>query len=238
MLLEGLWNFLEIVVVIAGMLVVTHYLPAYSKEKGKNLATKEDIEEITRKTEEVRKEVRERFEKFSSGLQYKYKQFSLLYCKLYAIIIQSEYARRFMFLTSQEEYSFDDEPFLEVSPSRITKQHISFDTGRPVVKVETETKETPISQFNKKELCNYIIENGEYASQKLLKLAVSYRFAYHFSASNKGIQNSSCKDVADEEETKHIKEIVCCIVSGYNTLRKELKMEYNSEELKIGRIRL
>lgn len=236
--MEGLWNFLEIVVIIAGMLVFTHYLPAYSKEKGKNLATKEDIEEITRKTEEVRKEVRESFEKFSSGLQYKYKQFSLLYCKLYAIIIQSEYVRRFMSLTSQEEYSFDDEPFLEVSASHITKQHISFDTGMPVAEVETETKETPISQFNKKELCNYIIENGEYASQKLLKLAVSYRFAYHFSASNKSIQNSSCKDVADEEEAKHIKEIVCCIVSEYNTLRKDLKMEYNSEELKIGRIQL
>ena len=30
----------------------------------------------------------------------------------------------------------------------------------------------------KKEICDYIIENGEFASQKLLKLAVAYRFAF------------------------------------------------------------
>ena len=33
-------------------------------EKGKNLATKEDIEEIARKTEEVQQEFREGFELF------------------------------------------------------------------------------------------------------------------------------------------------------------------------------
>ena len=37
-------------------LFVKNYLPSYMDEKGKNLATKEDIEEITRKTEEVQKE--------------------------------------------------------------------------------------------------------------------------------------------------------------------------------------
>lgn len=43
-------------------------------EKGKNLATKEDIEEITRKTEEVQQEFREGFELFSNDVKFKYIQ--------------------------------------------------------------------------------------------------------------------------------------------------------------------
>ena len=38
------------------VLLVTGLLPAYVREKGKNLATKEDIEEITRKVEGIRGE--------------------------------------------------------------------------------------------------------------------------------------------------------------------------------------
>lgn len=45
-------------------------------EKGKNLATKEDIEEITRKTEEVQQEFREGFELFSNDVKFKYIQSS------------------------------------------------------------------------------------------------------------------------------------------------------------------
>lgn len=45
-------------------LFVKNYLPSYMDEKGKNLATKEDIEEITRKTEEVQQEFCEGFEFF------------------------------------------------------------------------------------------------------------------------------------------------------------------------------
>jgi hypothetical protein len=82
-------------------LFIKNYFPSYMDEKGKNLATKEDIQEITRKTEEVQKEFKEGFERFSSDLQFKYnfyfKQYSELYSKLYSIIIQSEYVRRFIF---------------------------------------------------------------------------------------------------------------------------------------------
>lgn len=48
----------EILLTVAVFLIglfVKNYLPSYMDEKGKNLATKEDIEEITRKTEEVQK---------------------------------------------------------------------------------------------------------------------------------------------------------------------------------------
>ena len=57
----------EILLTVAVFLIglfVKNYLPSYMDEKGKNLATKEDIEEITRKTEEVQQEFREGFELF------------------------------------------------------------------------------------------------------------------------------------------------------------------------------
>lgn len=240
--MDWIWLILNAVLFFLIALFLNKYLPKYMEEKGKNLATKEDVAEITRKTEEVQKEFKETFEQFSSDLHFKYdfhyKQYSMLYCKLYAIIIQSEYTRHFLYLTSKEQYSFEEQPFLETSPSLLTNQDITFDTGKPVAKTQVKKKETPLSKFSKKELCNYIIENGEYASQKLLKLAISYRFAYHFSTSNPEVQNSSCEDVANEEETRLIKEMVCCIVSEYNMLKRELKMEYDSEELENGILKI
>lgn len=95
-------------VLVVAFLIVHHFakqffektLPAYMEEKGKNLATKQDIEEITRKTEQVQKEFKEAFELFSSDVKFKYdynyKQYSELYCKLYAFVIQSEYVRKYI----------------------------------------------------------------------------------------------------------------------------------------------
>ena len=172
----------EILLTVAVFLIglfVKNYLPSYMDEKGKNLATKEDIEEITRKTEEVQQEFREGFELFS------------------------------------------------------TTFNISKANGSSVTR-KTEEIETPISQFNKKELCDYIISNGSLASQKLLKLAVAYRFAAdHYSGNGSG-GSIDVKDIADEEEFRMIKDIVVAIVQDYNLLRKELKLDYNENEIKTG----
>ena len=84
--------------------LMTKTIPSYMEEKGKNLATKQDVEEITRKTEQVEKEFKEAFELFSSDIKFKYeyiyKQYSELYCKLYAIIVQSEYVRHYIRLSN------------------------------------------------------------------------------------------------------------------------------------------
>lgn len=171
----------EILLAVAVFLIglfVKNYLPSYMDEKGKNLATKEDIEEITRKTEEVQQEFREGFELFSNDVKFKYdffyKQYSELYCKLYAIIIQSEYVRHFIELTDKRTIPFEEAPFLEITPihKETTIFNISKANGSSVTR-KTEEIETPISQFNKKELCDYIISNGSLVSQKLLKLAVA-----------------------------------------------------------------
>lgn len=220
-------------------LFIKNYWPSYMDEKGKNLATKEDIQELTRKTEEVQKEFKESFELFSSDVQFKYdfyyRQYSELYSKLYAIIVQSEYVRHFIFITDGQENSFDETPFIEIGPTqRVTKQ-FKFELGKQgTVSQNTEEIETPISQFNKKQLCDYIISNGEYATQKLLKIAVAYRFAYCFYEGNPEAKNSSCSGTANDEEFRLIREMVCCIVTEYNYFRKELKMDYDKAELDTG----
>lgn len=232
----------EILILVAIFLIglfTKNYLPSYMDEKGKNLATKEDIEEITRKTEGIQQEFREGFELFSNDVKFKYdffyKQYSELYCKLYAIIIQSEYVRHFIELTDKRVISFDEAPFLEITPTH--KETTTFNTSREngsSVTRRIEEIETPISQFNKKELCNYIINNGSLASQKLLKLAVAYRFATDHYSGNGSDGSLDIKEIADEEEFKMIKDIVIAIVKDYNLLRKELKLEYNETEMKTG----
>lgn len=233
---------LNIVVILLIFLVglfTKNYLPSYMDKKGENLATKEDIKEITRKTEEVQREFKEEFEAFSSDMKFKYdffyRQYSELYCKLYAIVIQSEYVRHFIQITDGRIITFDEAPFLEISPTHreTTIWNIGGEKGSSVSK-KTESIETPISKFNKKELCDYIIQNGDLASQNLLKLAVSYRFASdHYSGNGSG-GNVDVKEKADDEEFRMIKEIVIAIVKDYNQLRKELKLHYNEEEISSG----
>lgn len=220
-------------------LFIKNYLPSYMDEKGKNLATKEDIQEITRKTEEVQKEFKEGFEYFSSDLRFKYdfyhKQYSELYSKLYAIVIQSEYVRHFIKITNGQEHSFEEVPFFEITPTHRVNHQLKFESGKPMIFNQSSVEiETPISQFNKKQLCDFIIENGEYATQELLKIAVSYRFAYSHYAGNPDVKNSSCENAANDEEFRLIRNMVCCIVREYNYFRKELKMDYDKVELDTG----
>ncbi len=54
--LVGSFGMGAIVASIVVLLVLKHYFPAYLSEKGKNLATKEDIAAITREVERVRHE--------------------------------------------------------------------------------------------------------------------------------------------------------------------------------------
>lgn len=93
---------------------------------------------------------------------------------------------------------------------------------------------TPISRFNKIQLCEYIIDNGQYATQELLKAAVVYRFAHSNYSGNPDVNSSSCEDIANEEEFRLIGDMVKSIDKDYNWLKKELKMDYNENELSSG----
>ena len=231
-------SILTTLIITIGGWYFKNFFPKYMEKKGENLATKEDIAEITRRTEEVQRDFKERFALFSSDVKFKYdfyyKQYSDLYCKLYSIIIQSEYIRVFLKKSQEKDFPFDDYPFLEMN-NRTVKQTYSFEAGKTVaIDVKDELIQTPITQFNKAQLCDLIIENRSLATQELLKLTVSYRFAYNYYSGNTDVPQTSVSKTADEEEFQLIRKIVCEIVKDYNHLRKELKMPFNEQELSDG----
>jgi len=70
-----MWDGILLLAMVVGFfclgLFVKNYLPTYMNEKGKNLATKEDIGDITQKTEEVKNTFQKEFADFSMELRFK-----------------------------------------------------------------------------------------------------------------------------------------------------------------------
>lgn len=228
-------NAANLLVIILGGFYLKNYLNSYFDKKGENLATKEDIQEITRLTESVQNEFRREFEDYSKDRSFKYHfyydQFRELYTKLYCIIAQSEYLRHFFKLYNGSEWNFEDTPFIELHSQRNT-QSIKSSEGKTTVSNETTQIANGITEFNKKAISDMVIENGEFASQHLLKLAIAYRFVHQNYAGTD--RTSDIVETANEEEFVLIKEIVHCIVKEYNFLRKELKLDYVISELTTG----
>jgi len=170
-----------------------------------------------------------------------------LYTRLYAIICQSEYARIFNGLKDGEKVSFDEEPFIQIEPSKKETWKITVNIEQPPKSSYSCKKDdTELSVYNKKMLCDSIIDSADLATQELLKLAISYRFAHYFYSGNPEVRNSSEKNTANDEEHLRIEKIanneehlllgkmVRCIVREYNFFRKELKMNYSENELESG----
>ena len=241
-LVETITLILQVIILLCMgvfVLIVKHYLPSYMKKKGENLATKEDIAEITKKTEEVQKDFKEQLELFTSDVKFKYeyyfRQYSELYCKLYVTVIQSEYVRFFINKMNGTIITFDDEPFVEISPTEKTTKTIHFENEKVTVESKLDVIETDISQLNKKAIIDCIIANGNLASQELLKLAVSYRFAHDYSSEIEDNQvTNELTQTANEEDSRLIRDLVCCIIKEYNSLRKSLNISFDEEELRTG----
>lgn len=212
--------------------LVDKTIPSYMEEKGKNLATKQDVEEITRKTEQVQKEFKEDFERFTTDIHFKNdfysQQYEELYAELYTIIIQSEYMRYLMKLKNGQTFSFEDYPFIAVSPIHRSKTKVETKDDASLTVSHTEEQiETPESKFTCLKLSELIIDRGKFASPELLKLAVSYRLVH-------GLIMDS--DVTKNEDFRLQGEIVRRIVREYNELRRNLKMDYSDEEIENGQI--
>ena len=241
--MEGIYIAVEIILVFLLGLFIKNFLPSYKMSFpgccNLSLLTPSFNNALYTPSINRRLSFKEGFELFSSDVRFKYdfyfKQYSELYSKLYGIIMQSEYVRHFLKINDGQEVSFDEAPFLEVSPTRKVTKSVHWGSERPTEVTQKEERiDTPISDFNKSQLCEYIIENAEYATQKLLKVAVSYRFASYYYSGNPEAKNASCQGTANDEEFRLIREMVCCIVSEYNFFRKELKMAYNEIELETG----
>lgn len=155
-----------------------------------------------------------------------YKQLRELYLSLYGIIAQSEFLRyRYKF---NEQFSILELPFLEIQ-KEIKKTIIDINKG---VKTSITNEETDITKFNKKALVELILDKPEYASQKLLKLAVGYRYSH---------ENYLRKDLSDEQKEEHqiyelmlIYEIVTTVVKETNEKLKLCNMSYTENEYEHG----
>ncbi len=65
--MPNFWVVLIIVLIVA--LLLKEYLPGYAREKGRNLATREDVAEITRKVESVKTDYSRELERVRAELE-------------------------------------------------------------------------------------------------------------------------------------------------------------------------
>ncbi|MCZ6944481.1 hypothetical protein ACQKOD_04350 [Bacillus mycoides] len=157
---------------------------------------------------------------------YNFEQLKELYLELYAIIAQSEFLRYFHELQSQGKMK--DIPFIESKRTKV-KQRKDIFTGK-ILEESEEVIETSISKFNKMGLVNLIMKNKKYASQKLIKLAVAYRYCHEFYEKEDLINSKKFQ----EEELRLIYDIVLTIVLETNTKLKYCKMDYIKSEMDTG----
>jgi hypothetical protein len=77
-----------LVIVTVGGLLLRSLLPAYFEQKGKDIATKEDIEEITAKTERVRAQFTSEIELLRSELSKRSHSYALVFDKEFELLQQ------------------------------------------------------------------------------------------------------------------------------------------------------
>lgn len=67
-LLQSIYTLIGLLLGFLAVILVQNYLPSYAREKGKNLATKEDIENITQKIESIKIEYSKQIEAYKTEL--------------------------------------------------------------------------------------------------------------------------------------------------------------------------
>lgn len=157
--------------------------------------------------------------------EHNYQQLTRLYLGLYAIVAQSEYIRYFFNVTGD----FNNLPFLEIETRKIDI-NLSANNSTTIVK-KFEVK-NGITEYNKKGIQSLILDNAQYASAKMLKLAVAYRYLNsHYTDET---LEPSIREKFQTEELITICRIVKLIVEETNQYLKNCNMDYELEELESG----
>lgn len=106
-----------ILILIAFGKKVWNAVDSYLETKAANYATKQDVELITKKTEEVQAVFKKDLEKFNADLKFKYKlyedQYANLYTELYQLICRSE-SLRYSLVRQNMPANFDEVPIVEL----------------------------------------------------------------------------------------------------------------------------
>ena len=160
--------------------------------------------------------------------EYYYSQLNELYLELYGVVAQSEFIR--YFFEFDKQFSFMDLPFIELK-NYINK--IETDSDRETIIRQKTEVETELTRFNKNFLTKLIIEKRQYASPKLLKLAVAHRFCVEY-YSKEDISDSSLLSKYQEEEIKLIYELVVTIIKETNEKLKYCRMDWIENEMEHG----
>lgn len=189
-----------------GMLIGAYYISkikeysdSFFNEKAKNLATKQDIGEITRKTEEVKTEFKELQDLFQADLKFKYdfmeKQYRELYADIYYLICQSEARRRVLNITDNN-YIFEEVPFVEYSQT--------------------------VGTINPKEwnqILTIIETHKVYASPRVLKL-----YALFKTINSQNLNAMEFSEKLKEVEVRVKKKLIETILKDFQELRIRLKL--------------
>ncbi|WP_339202598.1 hypothetical protein NYE22_12875 [Bacillus sp. FSL K6-1560] len=158
-----------------------------------------------------------------------YNQLNKLYMELYAIVCQSEFLRKFHHI--DEMNSMKEVPFVEIK-RKIEKIQLNLVTGEE--ELTGEDVETAITRFNKENIISLIMDNKQYASQELLKLAVGYRYCYEYYTNNNLVEPEL--ETFQKTELDYIYKIVTRIVMETNEKLKFCKMDFSDAERKTGKL--
>lgn len=180
------------------------YLEKYFEAKAENLATKQDVAEITRKTEEVQAEFHQMLEEFDTLLKFQYQfyenQYKELYSELYWKICESE-SLRYILVDLEEKYV----PFIDV----------------PIV--EYEVKKSDLSKQEQfvsidEEIISLIQEKHIYASPELVKLVCTLENVKNYDVPMKKSETVQIECILKAE-------IVETIINDYRWLRQKLHLQ-------------
>ncbi|MDQ0882883.1 hypothetical protein [Peribacillus sp. V2I11] len=157
---------------------------------------------------------------------YSFEQLKELYIPSYAIVAQSEFLRRFEHF---DDKPYDEFPFIEVAKTK-TKTVLGLVGGQ--IKRETINFSDVITEFNKEQLSNMIIDKGIFASQELLKLAVAYRYVHKF-YTDETIESEKLENF-QIQEVDLINRIVRLIVRETNEKLKQCSLHYSENEIELS----
>ncbi|MCM3789442.1 hypothetical protein M3221_13635 [Domibacillus indicus] len=162
--------------------------------------------------------------------EHSYNQLKELYLELYGIVSQSEYVRYFEKRHSGQETPFEEYPFIELTSKRV-KEVRNLITNR-VTKRTEEVIHNAITDFNKLAIAEKIIDKKEFSTQKLLKLAVAYRFCHEYSQFD--WEDEERKQAFEKEEVELIANIVKTVIKECNQMLETCHLDYDSKELGNG----
>lgn len=153
---------------------------------------------------------------------YKIEELKELYLPLYCMIAQSEYIRKTVGSLPGIDLSIDNAPYIHLE-KKTTETNIKNNQ----VKIVTYEKNDQLTQYDENYMVNLVIDNSKYATTKLIKLAIAYRFLID----NRDTNDANIKKVLDSEYNPVVKEFINNIICETNNKLKYCNMDYNKNEL-------